>query len=123
MSFKIERGHILPSHNSRVNIEKNNSNIDFKDVLQQTIKGKEKIKISGHAQQRMLERNIRLQPMDIHRIEEAMEDLEKKGAKESLMIYKDMAIIASINNRTIITAMGKEDVDIVTNIDSTMIIK
>lgn len=39
------------------------------------------------------------------------------------MIYKDMAIIASINNRTIITAMGKEDVDIVTNIDSTMIIK
>lgn len=83
MSFKIERGHILPSHNSRVNIEKNNSNIDFKDVLQQTIKGKEKIKISGHAQQRMLERNIRLQPMDIHRIEEAMEDLEKKVLKKA----------------------------------------
>ncbi len=52
-----------------------------------------------------------------------MDSLEKKGAKESLMIYKDYAFIASVRNRTIITSMDHKEVDVVTNIDSAMMIK
>ena len=55
-------------------------------------------------------------------IKDAMNSLEKKGAKESLMLYKDMAFIASVNNRTIITALQYSELDIVTNIDSTIIV-
>ena len=57
------------------------------------------------------------------KLTDAIERLEEKGARESLMIYKDMAFIASIKNRTIITAMGSKDLDIITNIDSAVIVK
>jgi flagellar operon protein len=122
MSFRIERGQIIPSSDSRVN-SKSNSNVDFQNILQESINKNDNIKISAHAEQRMLERNIRLQKNDIDRLKTAMNDLEQKGAKESLMLYKDMAFIASVSNRTIITTMQNSEMDIVTNIDSAIIVK
>ena len=56
-------------------------------------------------------------------LKDAISDLEKRGARESLMLYKDMAFIASIRNRTIITTMNNNEMNIVTNIDSTIIVK
>ncbi|MDR7869595.1 MAG: TIGR02530 family flagellar biosynthesis protein [Tissierellaceae bacterium] len=122
MSFRIERGHLLPTTPTKVN---NHQNIgtDFKKVLDETTKTKNPIKISGHAQQRMIERGISLQEQDMNLISQGMDKLEEKGAKESLMLYKDMAFIASINNRTIITAMGNREMEVVTNIDSAILIK
>jgi len=122
MSFRIERGQIIPSSDSRVN-SKSNFNVDFQNILQESINKNDNIKISAHAEQRMLERNIRLQKNDIDRLKTAMNDLEQKGAKESLMLYKDMAFIASVSNRTIITTMQNSEMDIVTNIDSAIIVK
>ena len=122
MSFRIERGQIIPSSDSRVN-SKSNFNVDFQNILQESINKNDNIKISAHAEQRMLERNIRLQKNDIDRLKTAMNDLEKKGARESLMLYKDMAFIASVSNRTIITTMQNSEMDIVTNIDSAIIVK
>lgn len=122
MSFRIERSQIAVGKNqpNKSNIKIDNS---FKSILEESIKGKKDIKISAHAQQRLEERDIDLEEKDINRINEAMNNLEKKGARESLMLYKDIAFIASINNRTIITALEAEDIDIVTNIDSAVIIK
>ncbi len=71
----------------------------------------------------MTQRGIRLQEQDMKLIGQGMDKLQEKGAKESLVLYKDMAFIASINNRTIITAMGNREMEIVTNIDSAMLIK
>jgi flagellar operon protein len=49
---------------------------------------------------------------------------EGKGAKQSLILYKDMALITSIKNRTIITALDKKESEasIITNIDSVVML-
>ncbi len=53
-------------------------------------------------------------------LESAMDKAEAKGARESLLLYKDIAFIASIKSRTLITAVDpKESKEkIFTNIDS-----
>lgn len=76
------------------------------------------MKISHHAQKRMEERGIQLTQSDLTTIEGAVEELNQKGSKNSLIVYKDMALIASINNRTIITAMNASEMETITNIDS-----
>ena len=130
MSFRIDRGHFIPpntsiEHKKEVDIKNTqNKNNDFQKVLQESLeKTEEKLKISAHAQQRINERNLSLNEGDLHRLSHALNDLEKKGAKESLMLYKDMAFIASVSNRTIITAMQNSDIGVVTNIDSAIVVK
>ena len=123
MSFRIERGQIIPSHNQQTNKSRGKTNNGFQRILEESINRNEKVKISAHAQQRMIERDINLEEKDLNLIKKAMNNLEKKGARESLMLYKDMAFIASVNNRTIITAMEYEDIDVVTNIDSAIVVK
>lgn len=123
MSFRIERGQIIPSSNNQVKKNDNSSKYDFQRILHESIDKKDKIKISAHAEQRMMERNIKLQEADMEALKDAMNNLEKKGARESLMLYKDMAFIASVRNRTIITTMQNNEMDIVTNIDSAIVIK
>lgn len=123
MSFRVENGQIIPISNNKVkNLDISNTN-NFEQVLQQSIKNEIPIRISSHALSRMNERNIELKESDISVINQAMNDLEKKGARESLMIYKDMTFIASVNNRTIITALKENETNIVTNIDSAVLIK
>ncbi len=56
-------------------------------------------------------------------LSQAMDELNDKGSKNSLLFYKDMALIASIDNRTIITALNQNELDTVMNIDSTKFIK
>lgn len=129
MSFKIERGHLV---STPVTNPKKSTNVDkskktdtgFKKVLDETTrKGKDFINISGHARQRMIDRGISLQEQDMKLISQGMNKLEEKGANESLMLYKDMAFIASAQNRTIITAMKNQEMELVTNIDSAILIK
>ena len=122
-NFRIERNQFYPITNSKVEKSKGKETNDFQKILESSIKEKDQVKISNHAQKRLLERDIKLQQTDMNLINKAMDDLKEKGAKESLMIYKDMAFIASVDNRTIITAMQNQEVDIVTNIDSTIIVK
>lgn len=117
MSFRIERGQIIPSSNQQIQ-NRGSSKVDFQAMLQESLQKNESIKISAHAEQRMQERNIVLQDNDMDALKDAMNHLDKKGARESLMIYKDMAFIASVRNRTIITTMKESEMDIVTNIDS-----
>jgi flagellar operon protein len=97
-------------------------NLNFKEILNETIKANKEVNISNHALQRMNERGVRLNSKDIENLNTAINKLEEKGAKESLILYKDLAFIASIANRTIITSMNNSEVSIVTNIDSTIIV-
>ena len=123
MSFRVERGQIIPVKNGASKETKDISSLDFQKILQESLVKDEKIKISQHAKQRMLERNIKLKESDMDTLNQAMNNLEQKGARESLMLYKDLALIASVNNRTIITALQSDEMEIITNIDSAVIIK
>ena len=120
MSFRVE-GTQNQSIENRSNLI--NQKIDrtfqtfFKESLQTRASSTE-MKISNHAQKRMEERGIQLNQSDLTTIEGAVEELNQKGSKNSLIVYKDMALIASINNRTIITAMNTSEMETITNIDS-----
>ncbi|WP_313467953.1 TIGR02530 family flagellar biosynthesis protein [Carnobacterium sp.] len=98
----------------------------FSAFLAESLKtetGYREVKLSNHAQKRMEERGFQLDQKDMTHLETAVEKLEHKGSKQSLILYKNMALIASINNRTIITALKTDEMETVTNIDSAMRIK
>lgn len=122
MAFKIQNGQIIPSQVPHGQIKRPGA--DFEKLYLETLKkSKETVKLSAHAMDRMDRRNITLTEEDMVKINDAVDTLEKKGAKESLLLYKDAAFIASIRNRTIITAMKNEEIDTITNIDSAVNIR
>jgi flagellar operon protein len=94
----------------------------MQEALSQTTDDKE-LKISNHAQKRLDQRGFSLAGEDMSNLSQAMDELDDKGSKNSLLFYKDMAWIASIDNRTIITALNQNELDTVMNIDSTKFIK
>lgn len=97
----------------------------FARVWQETLQKQSEIKFSAHALQRLQTRRIELGEQDLSKISDAVSAAGSKGARSSLLLYKDLAMVASVNNRTIITAMSGEDLKehIFTNIDSAVIIR
>lgn len=83
----------------------------------------EQLKISSHAQKRLDQRGFALADTDMNQLNSAVDELQQKGSENSLLLYKDLALIASVRNRTIITALDQDEVDTITNIDSTKFVK
>ncbi|RII29999.1 MAG: flagellar protein [Geobacter sp.] len=82
------------------------------------------LKFSQHAQDRLSARNISLSPADLVKLEGAVDNVAKKGGKESLVMMGDAALVVSIKNRTVVTAMDKTQMqgNVFTNIDSAVIL-
>ncbi|TYO95480.1 TIGR02530 family flagellar biosynthesis protein [Desulfallas thermosapovorans] len=97
----------------------------FQEILSRELAGDSKIKVSVHAQRRLAERNIVLGRQDWEKINHAVNKAQAKGASNSLVIHGDTALIVSVKNRTVISAMDENDMreHIFTNIDSAVIIK
>ena len=120
MSFRIEDAprQIVENKTNPINQKIDRTFQSFFKESLETQTSSTEMKISHHAQKRMEERGIQLNQSDLATIEGAVEELNQKGSKNSLIVYKDMALIASINNRTIITAMNASEMETITNIDS-----
>lgn len=82
----------------------------------------EELKLSKHAMQRM--QQLRFDNSDYKNIEDGIEKARLKGARNTVLIYKDTAVIASVENNTVITAVDKNRADdnVFTNIDSAVIL-
>lgn len=126
MAFRIINGRVvpidIPSQNSTG--PSKSSGPDFKSILDGELNKAKEVKISGHALERLKSRNIELDNTDMKKLTEAIDKADSKGARESLLLYKDTAFIASIRNKTIITALDKDSAkdNVFTNIDSAVII-
>ena len=84
---------------------------------------KERVLFSAHAQARMQERGIELSEESLQKLDTAVSDLDRKGARESLVYMDGTAFVVSVPNRTVITAMdGRNQENIITNIDSAAIL-
>ncbi len=96
---------------------KGTGSVPFEDVFREELG---KVKFSGHAKTRMTGRDIALSDTEMTRLESAVDKATEKGAKESLVLYPDKAFIVSVPNRTVITAMDRQQLDngVITNIDS-----
>ena len=91
----------------------------FRRVLEQTRRNQE-LTFSAHARERLERRQIQLVPEDIGKLSEAVDKAAAKGVQSSLLIYQGIALLASVPNRTIITALDQaaQSDKVFTNIDS-----
>lgn len=92
----------------------------FSQILNSKIS---ELKFSAHASTRIKSRNIDLTPEVMGKLEKAVSGAASKGARDSLILMKDLAFIVNIPNRTVITAMDGESLkeNVFTNIDSAVI--
>lgn len=128
MGFRVINGQAYPVGNfnlpsESINENYNNKKVNFNDILQNEIKKNETdYTLSKHAADRLKE--IEFTEADMQEIAKGFKIAEDKGSKNSVMIYKDVALIASIENKTVITAIEKERAkdNIYTNIDSVVIL-
>lgn len=93
----------------------------FSDLLREA--GRQ-IVFSRHAQERLQQRGLPVSEDMIHRLEDTVDRLAQKGARKSLVCLDDVALVVSVTNRTVITAMDgmRGNENIITNIDSAAIL-
>ena len=118
---------ILPVDNSSLTQRKTNHNTtattgaSFADIMQ---KASQRVTFSSHALQRMESRNLNFSEKDLQKLDDTVTKMAQKGARESLIYMNDMALVVSVANRTVITAMDGNSAkeNIFTNIDSAAIL-
>jgi len=91
---------------------------DFQSILS------DRLKVSSHAQTRLESREIQLDAAAWERVMAGVERAAQKGSRESLVMVDDVALIVSVKNRTVITAVDQERLkeNVFTNIDSAVIV-
>jgi flagellar operon protein len=126
MTDKISIGQLYPTVTpasllqSKANLNKIPQN---SQSFQQIFKDK-MVRLSHHAEQRLEQRGIQLQPEQMAKIESAIDKAAAKGAKDSLILFNDMAFIVNVKNRTIVTALDSSSMqdNVFTQIDSAIVI-
>lgn len=91
---------------------------DFGSILQ------DQLKVSGHAKTRLESRGIEMGKAEWSRVMDGVNRAAAKGSKESLVMMDDVALVVSVKNRTVITAVDKAHLkeNVFTNIDSAVIV-
>ncbi|MGF7048747.1 flagellar operon protein [Paenibacillus sp. DS2015] len=126
MSDRMTIGQLYPapihpvtqSSSQRVSKGEQNSG-SFEQLLQENM-----LKFSNHAIKRLEQRGIEIKQEQMASISNAVNQAAAKGSKESLILFKDMALIVSVPNRTVVTAMDGNSMkdNVFTQIDSAVII-
>lgn len=98
--------------------------LSFSQVFESNLVKGDALKFSAHAQSRLSSRNIQLSTQDLNRIESGVAQAAAKGAKESLVLKDDLALLVSVKNNTVITAVDSASMknNVFTNIDSAVIV-
>ena len=96
----------------------------FQEVLDNAFERQERLRFSLHAQERIRFRNIPMGVQEVERLKSGVDRVAEKGSRESLVLMDRSAFLVSVKNRTVITAMGGEDLrnNIFTNIDSAVVV-
>jgi len=89
---------------------------NFQEILEN------KIIFSKHANMRLSSRDINLSPEQIERVETGVTKARQKGISESLVLVDNLALVVSIKNKFVITAMENDGENIFTNIDGAVIV-
>lgn len=91
--------------------------VDFESVLA------DRLKVSAHAKTRLESRELQLDKDAWQRVLNGVDKAAQKGARETLVMVDDVALVVSVKNRTVITAVDRERLkeNVFTNIDSAVI--
>lgn len=93
-------------------------------VLQDLNQVRSPLKFSAHASQRLRDRKITLDAATMGKVNEALDRAEAKGVEDTLVLTGDAALIVSVKNRTVVTAMDRNQLtgNVFTNIDGAVIV-
>jgi flagellar operon protein len=82
------------------------------------------LKFSAHASQRLQDRKIALDTQTMAKVNDAIDKAAAKGVEESLVLTDKAALIVSVKNRTVITALDRQSMsgNVFTNIDGAVIV-
>lgn len=116
--------HPLPKPISKQQRSVANAPTSFKTMLDHAIDDNKELKISKHAEKRMLDRGIHVSNQLWERIHSKVLEAKGKGITDSLVITKDAAFVVSAKNETVITAMDLKEAksQIFTNINGAILI-
>ncbi len=125
MTDSMKIGHLFPIKSAPLQLDRHSKtqpghlSTEFRDLLESKV-----LKFSHHAEMRMEQRGIKLQPESLSQIMHAVEEAASKGAKDSLIVYRDIAMIVNVPSRTVVTAMDGQQMksNIFTQIDSAVIL-
>ena len=85
----------------------------------------QEVRFSAHAAARIEKRGVKLSPGDLMRLGRAVDRMQEKGVRDALIyINHAVALIVSVANRTVVTAVDEASAkeNIFTNIDSAAIL-
>ena len=93
---------------------------EFEKVLQQ----ESTLNLSQHAETRIRSREIPWSQDLEKRISSGIDQASSKGSRETLILAGDVAVIANVKSRTVVTAMDRSQLKerIFTNIDSAVLV-
>ena len=94
----------------------------FRQILAEAA-GAAGLKFSKHAMERINARGIMLDRASLEKLDAAVDTARSKGGRESLVLMDELALIVSVKNRTVVTAMSSGDIkgNVFTSIDSAVI--
>jgi flagellar operon protein len=114
---------VKPRQTGAVQPGKSVGTVPFEKVLEGKLPG-QPVRLSQHATERLRSRGISLSEEDMKQLRGAVDSVAQKGGKESLVLLGDAALVVSVKNRTVVTAMDRQSLNgnVFTNIDSAVIL-
>jgi len=81
------------------------------------------VSLSKHARARLQSRGLQLDHAERDRLQNAVDELAKRGAREALVLTTRHAFVVGVPKRTVITAMGRSEAlgQVFTGIDATFV--
>jgi flagellar operon protein len=114
----------VKTHQLRSGTPQSPSANKFSQHLQSALDTESKLTISKHANERLHQRGIQINDSRWKQIESKVQEAKKMGIKDSLVLLDNAALIVSVKNKTVITALNRQEASsqIFTNINGTIIL-
>jgi flagellar operon protein len=95
----------------------------FDNYLTEALKRPADVSFSAHAQKRLSSRGIEISNLQMSRLGKAVDLVNEKGGRDSLVVLDGLALIVNVPSRTVVTAMDIDGMSerVVTNIDSAVL--
>ncbi|WP_282941815.1 TIGR02530 family flagellar biosynthesis protein [Paenibacillus sp. RC67] len=124
MTDRISVGQLYPGSIRTSRLQRTELQSPAKANSFQTVLQNQMVRFSHHAEERLQQRGIEFKPEQLAKIQSAIDKAAAKGAKDSLMLINDTALIVNIKNRTVVTAVDGASMkdNLFTQIDSAVII-
>ncbi|HEX6989418.1 MAG TPA: hypothetical protein VF282_08105, partial [Bacillota bacterium] len=121
-------GAVGPSHGARTSVKGpatpgKTEPGRFAATLREKVAG-QALRWSRHAEERLRQAGVTLGEGDLQAITRAVDALGRRGAREGLVVYGDLALVVSVGGQTVITAARPERLEdgVFTQIDGAVIV-